>query len=43
MSPEHLIDNVVILKETPAGWLKVKEYKLSAKDEPIIKISKEEL
>jgi desulfoferrodoxin-like iron-binding protein len=43
MTPEHLIDNIMILKETPAGWIKVKEFNLTANDQPIIEINKDEL
>ena len=43
MSPEHLIDEIMILKETPAGWIKVKEIKLTPSDKPVVEISKEEL
>ena len=43
MTPEHLIDNIVILKENPNGWIKVKEFNLTANDKPIIEINKNEL
>jgi hypothetical protein len=43
MTKEHLIDNIVILKETPSGRIKVKEFNLNPEDKPIITISKNDL
>jgi len=43
MSKEHLIDNIMLLKETPAGWIKIKEFNLTADDKPIIELNKKDL
>lgn len=43
MSKEHLIDDIVILKNTSAGRIKVKEFNLTPNDKPEIQIDKSEL
>jgi hypothetical protein len=43
MTKEHLIDQIVILKLTPAGWTKIEEFNLSYENQPQIEIPKEKL
>ena len=43
MTKEHLIDQIVILKLTPAGWTKIEEFNLSYENQPQIEITKEKL